>query len=84
MGDVDPKVDMQPSAYDPAPDWYYSKQIAYCRGCPRRLERENIRIADGCPCNSARGINHGIVPKNTCTCVECDPEQTGSTRYPPA
>ena len=44
---------------------------------------ENRRIADGCACNSPRGINHGLVPKNTCTCLTCDPEQTGSTRYPP-
>ncbi len=52
-----------------------------CRGCgaPLRLP-ENQRIADGCPCNSARGVNHGLVRKNTCTCIECDPEQTGSVR----
>lgn len=40
------------------------------------------KIADGCPCNTPRGINHGLVPKNTCTCEECDPEQTGSVRKP--
>ena len=33
------------------------------------------------PCNSGRGVNHGLVPLKTCTCVECDPAQTGSTRY---
>jgi uncharacterized protein (DUF433 family) len=55
-----------------------------CRACGKALLPENTRtVADGCPCNSRRGINHGLVPKNTCTCVECDPEQTGSTRYPP-
>ncbi len=55
----------------------------HCRGCGKTLHAENVRAADGCPCNSARGINHGLVPKDTCTCVVCDPEQTGSTRYPP-
>lgn len=54
-----------------------------CRGCGRSLVTENYRIADGCSCNSARGVNHGLVSKNTCTCAECDPEQTGSTRYQP-
>lgn len=53
-----------------------------CRGCGEGIWPENRTIADGCPCNSSRGINHGLVPKNTCTCQECDPEQTGSTRYP--
>jgi len=37
-------------------------------------------IADGCRCNSPRGINHGLVPVDVCTCVECDPEQTGASR----
>lgn len=53
-----------------------------CKGCGGEILPENRRIADGCPCNSARGVNHGRVPKNTCTCVLCDPAQTGSTRYP--
>lgn len=51
-----------------------------CRGCGGMILPENRRIADGCACNSARGINHGLVPKNTCTCPECDPAQTGSSR----
>lgn len=51
-----------------------------CRACGGMLLPENRRIADCCPCNSPRGVNHGLVPKNTCTCVECDPAQTGSTR----
>lgn len=55
--------------------------VAACRACNRALLSENIRVADGCPCNSPRGVNHGLVPKNTCTCNECDPAQTGSTRY---
>lgn len=54
-----------------------------CRGCGRPLLPENRRIADGCPCNSARGINHGLVAKNTCTCATCDPAQTGASRCPP-
>lgn len=53
-----------------------------CRACGGMILPENRRVADGCPCNSPRGVNHGLVPKNTCTCVVCDPDQTGSTRYP--
>lgn len=64
-----------------------SEEVAFtgyarCRGCDAPLYEEQRRIADGCVCNSPRGINHGLVPKNTCTCPECDPAQTGSTRYP--
>lgn len=51
-----------------------------CRGCGKPLLPHNSVAADGCPCNSPRGVNHGLVPKNTCTCVECDPAQTGSAR----
>jgi hypothetical protein len=53
-----------------------------CRYCGRALLPENRWIADCCSCNAPRGINHGLVPKNTCTCDVCDPAQTGSTRYP--
>lgn len=56
------------------------KSFARCRGCGAALLQENERVADGCACNSPRGINHGLVPRSTCTCVICDPEQTGSTR----
>lgn len=52
-----------------------------CIGCSALLLTANFDgIADGCPCNSSRGINHGLVPKHTCTCEECDPAQTGSVR----
>jgi hypothetical protein len=51
-----------------------------CRHCGRALLSPNIMMADGCPCNSPRGVNHGLVPKNICTCDECDPAQTGSAR----
>lgn len=52
-----------------------------CRGCGKTINlSENMRIADGCPCNSARGVNHGLVPHDVCTCVECDPAQTGASR----
>jgi transcription elongation factor Elf1 len=61
------------------PDIYIDCDL--CRGCGEMLLPENRRIADGCVCNSPRGINHGLVAKNTCTCPICDPEQTGSTRY---
>ncbi len=55
--------------------------ITRCRGCKKPLDPKNFTTtADGCPCNSPRGINHGIVPKDTCTCTECDPAQTGSIR----
>lgn len=54
--------------------------VDICRGCGFMLLPENRRIADGCPCNSPRGVNHGLVAKNTCTCMICDPDQTGSTR----
>jgi hypothetical protein len=51
-----------------------------CRGCGGMLLPENRTVADCCPCNSARGMNHGLVPVNTCTCNACDPAQTGGTR----
>jgi hypothetical protein len=52
-----------------------------CRGCLKPLLKVNIKtMADGCPCNSPRGVNHGLVPENTCTCLVCDPAQTGSVR----
>lgn len=51
-----------------------------CRACGAPLLPQNATMADGCPCNSVRGINHGLVAKETCTCVECDLEETGSTR----
>ncbi len=51
-----------------------------CRACGRPLTRDNEVLADGCPCNSPRGVNHGQVAHDVCTCVECDPEQTGSSR----
>ena len=42
-----------------------------CRGCNQPLKAENAWMSDGCPCNSERGINHGLVPKEVCTCEEC-------------
>lgn len=56
--------------------------VQACRGCGKPLDAENRRVADGCPCNSPRGVNHGLVARETCTCAVCDPEQTGATRYP--
>jgi hypothetical protein len=53
-----------------------------CRACRSLLRPENLRVADGCLCNSPRGVNHGLVPTDICTCPECDPAQTGGTRYP--
>lgn len=52
-----------------------------CRACNIDLDVTNWHIADGCPCNSERGVNHGLVPRETCTCVSCDPHQSGSSRY---
>lgn len=54
-----------------------------CRHCHRPLLTDNETLADGCPCNSGRGINHGLVPKHTCTCKQCDPAQTGGARPAP-
>lgn len=60
--------------------------IVLCRGCgvPIRFTEDgylvNDRVADGCSCNSPRGINHGLVPAYVCTCSFCDPAQTGSVR----
>lgn len=42
-----------------------------CRGCNQPLKAENAWMSDGCPCNNPRGINHGLVPKEVCTCDEC-------------
>lgn len=54
--------------------------VMSCQGCGDPLLLANRRIADGCPCNSPRGVNHGLVAKNTCTCIICDPARTGGTR----
>lgn len=51
---------------------------ADCRGCGKQLLPTNDCIADGCPCNSPQGVNHGLVPSHVCTCEICDPQQTGS------
>jgi len=37
-----------------------------CRCCGAALTGDE-RTADGCPCNSRRGINHGLVPAHVCT-----------------
>lgn len=58
------------------------RKAPLCRGCGRPLDPSATNIADGCPCNSPRGINHGLVPVNVCTCGRCDPAQTGSVRNP--
>lgn len=42
-----------------------------CRGCNQPLKTENAWMSDGCPCNNPRGINHGLVPKEVCTCEKC-------------
>lgn len=54
---------------------------AKCRGCGKPLLDSNRWNADGCSCNSHRGVNHGLVPGNICTCKECDPAQTGCSRF---
>ena len=51
-----------------------------CRGCGKPLDPSIGRVADGCACNAPRGVNHGLVPTNICTCSVCDPAQTGSAR----
>lgn len=64
-------------------DAVHAEQFA-CRACGKPIEPHNVagRVADGCPCNSARGVNHGLVPTWSCTCKECDPAETGSARQP--
>lgn len=52
-----------------------------CNGCGKPLWRDNLTLADCCPCNSGRGINHGLIPKDACTCDVCDPARTGSSRW---
>lgn len=53
----------------------------HCRNCGSVLMPTNQVVADGCPCNSGRGINHGLVAATVCTCAVCDPAQTGSSRF---
>lgn len=55
----------------------------FCNECKQPLLPRNFTIADGCPCNSFRGINHGIVEKDICTCDKCDPKKTGASRKRP-
>jgi len=52
-----------------------------CMHCGNLIHPNNYWMADGCPCNSRRGMNHGIVPPDVCTCDVCDPEETGTSRY---
>jgi hypothetical protein len=54
--------------------------MANCNHCKQPLLESNHTIADGCFCNSRRGINHGLVPVHVCTCEECDPARTGGAR----
>lgn len=44
-----------------------------CRGCNKPLKQENAWMCDGCPCNSERGKNHGLVSSDVCTCDKCKP-----------
>lgn len=68
-------VSLTPSPGKPRPS-----DTPACRACGRSLLDSNAGLADGCPCNSGRGANHGLVSKETCTCKECDPAQSGSSR----
>lgn len=43
-----------------------------CQGCGKPILKANLTMSDGCPCNSPRGVNHGLVPKSTCACDACD------------
>lgn len=54
--------------------------LKVCRHCNNMLMPGNVVLADGCPCNSPRGVNHGLVAKEVCTCDFCDPAQTGASR----
>lgn len=59
-----------------------ASEMAQCRSCGKTLVPLS-GIADGCPCNSPRGVNHGLVSEFVCTCIECDPAQIGSARQVP-
>lgn len=72
-----PEVCMVPDC--PCERFVFNKYA--CRACGKPI-MSNSGIADGCPCNSSRGINHGLVPTSVCTCKECDPAETGSVRPP--
>jgi hypothetical protein len=50
-------------------------KMVVCRGCGKELHFDGIPRADGCPCNSPRGINHGIVPPYLCACKLCRSER---------
>jgi hypothetical protein len=71
-----------PSAATPTPATKASVAPA-CRACGAELLPANRPVADGCPCNSKRGVNHGIVDAKVCTCATCDPAQTGASRWRP-
>jgi hypothetical protein len=58
-----------------------ARAAAVCRACGKSLLPENYWIADGCLCNSERGINHGLVPTAVCACKVCDQAQTGASRF---
>ncbi len=42
-----------------------------CRGCKSPILPRNHWMADGCPCATARGVNHGLVSASICTCAVC-------------
>lgn len=65
----------------PGQSWWDPEKalIENCRGCGEPLTGDES-LADGCKCNSGSGVNHGVVPAHVCTCIICDPEQTGSVR----
>lgn len=52
-----------------------------CRGCGEELDSANHVIADGCPCNSKGGLNHGLVPEYVCCCDKCFPDSNETHRY---
>jgi hypothetical protein len=60
------------------PSWFHpylmvdiNETVSNCRGCGKPLLPENYAICDGCECNYGAGLNHGLVPKDVCTCPEC-------------
>jgi len=90
LGELPTSIMAVPADYTPPAPFDESKRRncrpapqPVCRECGVPLRHENLRCADGCPCNSPRGVNHGLVPTNVCACVACDPEETGSVRTLP-
>lgn len=67
-------VEFVPEASANLPETPDSSAVAnpVCRGCGKQLNLDlHAWMWDCCPCNSPRGINHGLIPVTMCSCDEC-------------